>query len=407
MSQKLPVNGFKWENDLSRFNEDVIKNYNENSDVGYFLEVDVEYPKKLFSAHKELPFLPERKKLEKVEKLVCNIGDKEKYVIHIRPLKQASNHGLTLKEVHRVIQFNQEAWLKPYIDMNTKLRKEAKNEFEKDFFMLMNTSVFRKTMKNVRKHRDIKLVTTEEKRIKLVSEPNYHTTKHFSKNLLAIKMIKAKVKMNKAAYLGMSILDIRKTLMYEIWYDYVKPKYKDKTKLHSSDTDSFVIDIFTEQFFKDINNDVERWFDASTYDENDKRPLQIGVNKIIGMFKDQLGGKIMKEFCALRAKTNTYLMDDDSKRKKAKGIKRCVIKSRLMFENYKDSLFNNKTILKSQLRFKGDHHNVYTEEVNKTVLNTNDDKRLQTFDRVSTYPYRTNAFKVCESEMSSKIRCNV
>ena len=407
MSQKLPVNGFKWENDLSRFNEDFIKNYNENSDVGYFLEVDVGYPKKLFSAHKELPFLPERKKLEKVEKLVCNIGDKEKYVIHIRPLKQASNHGLILKEVHRVIQSNQEAWLKPYIDMNTKLRKEAKNEFEKGFFKLMNTSVFRKTMKNVRKHRDIKLVTTEEKRIKLVSEPNYHTTKHFSKNLLAIKMIKAKVKMNKAAYLGMSILDIRKTLMYEIWYDYVKPKYKDKTKLHSRDTDSFVIDIFTEQFFKDINNDVERWFDASTYDENDKRPLQIGVNKIIGMFKDQLGGKIMKEFCALRAKTNTYLMDDDSERKKAKGIKRCVIKSRLMFENYKDSLFNNKTILKSQLRFKSDHHNVYTEEVNKTVLNTNDDKRLQTFDRVSTYPYRTNAFKVCESEMSSKIRCNV
>ena len=160
--------------------------------------------------------------------------------------------------------------------MNTKLRKEAKNEFEKDFFKLMNNSVFGKTMENVRKH---KLVTTEEKRIKLVSEPNYHTTKHFSKDLLAIEMIKAKVKMNTAAYLGVSILDIGKTLMYEIWYDYVKPKYKDKAKLHSRDTDSFVIDIFTEQFFEDINNDVERWFDTSTYDENDKRPLQIGVNK--------------------------------------------------------------------------------------------------------------------------------
>ena len=164
MSQKLPVNGFKWENDLSRFNEDFIKNYNENSDMGYFLEVDVEYPKKLFGSHKDLPFLPERKKLEKVEKLVCSIEDKEKYVIHIRALKQALNHGLILKRVHRVIQFNQEAWLKPYIDMNTKLRKEAKNEFEKDFFKLMNNSVFGKTMENVRKHRDIKLVTTEEKK---------------------------------------------------------------------------------------------------------------------------------------------------------------------------------------------------------------------------------------------------
>ena len=134
----------------------------------------------------------------------------------------------------------------------------------------------------------------------------------------------------------------------------------------------------------------------------------MGMNKkIIGVFKDELGGKIMKEFCAFRAKTYTYLMDNDSENKKSKGIKECVIKRRLMFENYKDSLFNNKTILKSQLRFKSDHHDVYTEEVNKIALNSNDDKRLQTFDRVTTYPYGTNAFKVCESEMLSKIRCNV
>ena len=131
----------------------------------------------------------------------------------------------------------------------------------------------------------------------------------------------------------------------------------------------------------------------------------MGMNKkIIGVFKDELGGKIMKEFCAFRAKTYTYLMDNDSEKKKSKGIKECVIKRRLMFENYKDSLFNNKTILKSQLRFKSDHHNVYTEEVNKIALSSNDDKRLQTFDRVTTYPYGTNAFKVCESEMLSKIR---
>ena len=153
-------------------------------------------------------------------------------------------------------------------------------------------------------------MTTEEKRIKLVSEPNYHTTKHFSKDLLAIEMIKAKVKMNTAAYLGVSILDIGKTLMYEIWYDYVKPKYKDKAKLHSRDTDSFVIDIFTEQFFEDINNDVERWFDTSNFDENDKRPLPIGKNKKVpGLFKDELRGKIMIEFVGMRPKTWAYLID--------------------------------------------------------------------------------------------------
>ena len=157
MSQKLPVNGFKWikKEELSKFNEDFIKNYDENGNIGYFLEVDIDYPKELFNLHKDLPFLPERKKVNKVEKLICNIEDKEKYVMHIKVLKQALNHGLVLKKVHRIIQFNQKDWLKPYIDMNTKLRKEAKNEFEKDFFKLMNNSVFGKTMENVRNHRDV------------------------------------------------------------------------------------------------------------------------------------------------------------------------------------------------------------------------------------------------------------
>ena len=151
MSKKFPVNGFMWYNDyLSDFNKDFIKNYNENRDEGYFLDVDIEYPKQLFGSHKELPFLLERRKLEKVEKIVCSIEDKEKYVIHIRALKQTLNHGLKLKKVHRVIKFQLKAWLKPYIDINIELRKEAKNEFEKDFFKLMNNSVFGKTMENVR-----------------------------------------------------------------------------------------------------------------------------------------------------------------------------------------------------------------------------------------------------------------
>ena len=193
--------------------------------------------------------------------------------------------------------------------MNTKLRKEAKNELEKDFFNLMNNSVFGKTMENVRNHWVIKLVTTDIRRNKLVSEPNYHTTKQFSENLLAIEMKKTKVKMNKPVYLGMSILDISKTLMYEFWYDYVKPKYKDKAKLCYMDTDSFVIHIFTEDFFEDIANDVERWFNTSNYDKNGKRPLPMVMNKkVISLFKDELEGKIMKEFCALRAKTYAYLM---------------------------------------------------------------------------------------------------
>ena len=187
--------------------------------------------------------------------------------------------------------------------------------------------------------------------------------------------------------------------MYEFWYDYIKPKYQYKAKLCYTDPDSFVIHIKTEDFYEDIANDVEKWFDTSNYDKNDKRPLPIGKNKkVIGMFKDELGGKIMKEFCAPRAKTYSYLKDDDSEEKKAKGTNKCIIKRRIKFKDYKDSVFENKTILRSQLRFKSDLHIVYTEEVNKIAI-SNNDKRLQTFDKITTCPHGTNAFKVCESEM--------
>ena len=142
ISQKLPVDGFKWVKDLCKYNEDFIKNSDENINKGYFLEVDVEYLKKLFNLHKDVPFLPKREKINNCEKLVCSVEDEEKYVVHIRALKQALNHCLKLKKVHRVIQFNQRARLKLYIDMNTGLRKEAKNDFEKGFFKLMNNSVF-------------------------------------------------------------------------------------------------------------------------------------------------------------------------------------------------------------------------------------------------------------------------
>ena len=175
--QYWDVNNYEWIKYTSQFNEDFIKNYNEESDEGYYLEI-------LHGLHDDLPFLPERMKIEKVEKLVANLHDKSEYVIHIRNLKQALNHGLVLENIHTVIKFNQNAWLKQCIDMNTDLRKKAKN----DFFKLMNNSVFGKTMENVRKH--IKLVTTERRRNYLVSEPNFHTTKFFTEKLLAIEMKK-------------------------------------------------------------------------------------------------------------------------------------------------------------------------------------------------------------------------
>ena len=250
MSQKLPVNGFRWINDVTEIDEEFIKNYDEDNDKGYILEVDVKYPRKLHDLHSDLPFLPKRMKIDKCKKLVCNLRNKKKDVVHIRSLKQALNHGLKLKKVHRVMQFNQEAWLKTYIDMNTELRKIAKNDFEKDFFKLMHNAVFGKTMENVRKHRDIQLVKTDEKRSKLLSEPNYHTINLISENLSIIEMKRTKVKMNKLIYLGLSILEITKILMYEFSYDYMKPKYDDKVKLCYMDTNSFIMNIKTEKFLQ-------------------------------------------------------------------------------------------------------------------------------------------------------------
>ena len=384
MSKKLPTNGFKWI-DNNKINEDFIKNYNENNDKGYILEVDVKYPKRLHELHSHLPFVSERMKVNKCKKLVCNLFNKKKYVEQINALKQALNHGLKLKKIHRIIEFNQEAWLKPYIDMNTELRKEAKNDFEKDLFKLMNNSVFGKTMESIRKHRDIKLVTTDKKRSKLSSEPNYHTINLISEDLSIIDTKKTEVKMNKPIYLGLSILEISKTLTFEFWYDYMKPKYDNNVKLCYMDTDSCIMNIKTNDFYKDISNDVENRFDTSNYEVN--RPLPTGKKKVNGLMKDELGGKIITEFVTLRPKTYSFLTDDGKEDKKAEGTKKCVIKKKIKFNDYKKCLFSDELILRSQQRFISKKHDVYTENVNKIALSNNDDKRIVSSNKVSSDPY--------------------
>ena len=222
MSEKLPVRGFRWMTDIYRMDKEFVRSYDKNDIKGYILEVDVDYPNELQNLHSDFPFLAESMVINNTKKLVCNLQDKKNYVVHINVLKQALDHGLKLRKVHRVIEFDQEAWLKKYINFNTELRKNALNDFEKDFFKLMNNAVFGKTLKNVRKHRDIKLVKTDHRRNKLVSEPNYHTVKLIDDNLAITEMRKVKVRMNKPIYLGLSILEISKITMYEFWYDYVR-----------------------------------------------------------------------------------------------------------------------------------------------------------------------------------------
>ena len=208
-------------------------------------------------------------------------------------------------------------------------------------------------------------------------------------------MKKTKVKMNTPIYLGLSILEIGKILMYEFWYDYMKPKYNDNVRLCYMDTDSFVMHIKTNDFYKDIGSDVENRFDTSNYEANTsetsalaRRPLPTGKNKkVIGLMKDELDGKIIMEFVTLRPKTYSFLTDDGKEDKKAKETKKCVIKKMIKFNDYKRCLLNDEIILKSQQMFISNKHDVYMENVNKIALSNDDDKRIVSLDKISSYPY--------------------
>ena len=331
MSQPLPTGGFRWV-DVS---PDEIDELVRHKDCGYLLEVDVAYPRELHDYHNDLPFMCGRMKINGVEKLVPNLYYKKRYVIHIRALKQVLDHGLVLEKIYRVIELKQSAWMKEYIDFNTKLRTAAKNDFETDFYKLMNNSVFGKAMENIRKHRNIKLVNNEEEYLRNVMKPNIKSGMLLGSDLMGCEMGKVKVVMNKPVYLGQAILDLSKTIMYEFHYDYMKRKYDDnKLTLCYMDTDSLIYNIETDDFYKDTADDVESRFDTSGYVPD--QPLPIGLNKkVIGLMKDELGGEIMKEFVTLRPKMYSYKVGN-SESKKCKGIKKCVVKKTISFNDYKN-----------------------------------------------------------------------
>ena len=261
----------------------------------------------------------EKMEINKVEKLVHNLYDKKNYVIHIKALNQALKHGLILKRVHHVIEFDQSVWLKPYIDFNTQLRTQAKNDFEKNFFKLMNNSVFGKMMENIRKHKDIKLITHAKDYLTNVMKPNFKSGVLFGENLMGCEMGKVKVVINKLLYLSQAILNLSKIIMYE-YHDYMLPKYGNNLKLCYMDTDSLMYRIETKDLYEDITKDVSTRFNMSGYCKD--RPLPLGLNrKVIGLMKDELGGTIIMEFIVMRPKLYSYRKLDGAEHKKCKGIK--------------------------------------------------------------------------------------
>ena len=302
--------------------------------------------------------------------------NKKKYVIHYENLKQYLSLELKLTHIHRGIKFEESQWLKKYIALNTELRTAAKNEFEKDFFKLMNNSVFGKTMENIRNRVDIKLVNNRKQAEKLSAKPNFNHCNIFSEDLVAIHMKKTKLVFYKPVYLGMCILDLSKTLMYDFHYNYIKQKYEDKAKLFLTDTDSTMYEIQTEDFYKDISAIVKQRFDTSNYPPDHPSGIPSGSNKkVLGMFKDEVGGKVIDEFVGLRAKLYSYKMLEGEESKKCKGVKESVVKKSITHGDYKKCLFTGKEQLRKMNIIRSYRYEVYTEEVNKVALCPIDDKR--------------------------------
>ena len=377
MSLKLPVHSFKWLSNKeieNLYNNQIIQVWEKTPCI---LEVDLEYPEELHDLHNDYPLCPERVECDKgVKKLIPNLRNKNNYVIHYRNLIQCLRLGMKLKKIHRGIGFVESYFMKPYIDKNVKLRTQAKNNFEKDFFKLMNNAVFGKTMENIRNRVNVKLVNSDEKFKKLVAKPNYESRKIFNENLVSVHMKKTSLTMNKPVYLSMCILDLSKTLMFDFHYNYIKRKYGNKAKLLFTDTDSFIYEIQTEDFYKDISGDVQDRFDTSDYPKNHASGIPTGINKkVLGMFKDEAAGKNIKEFVGLRAKLYSYKMEEGKENKRCKGIKKAVIEKSIRHEDYKTCLETGKEQLRKQNIIRSYEHVLYTEEVNKIALSSKDDKR--------------------------------
>ena len=342
MSQPLPTGGFKWMKNLTtHFVIKILENeqarqqkQGKHGPHGFVFEVDLEYPSELWKKHNDYPLAPERLNIDGIEKLICHFKPRKNYVVHFVNLKQYLEMGMILTAVHRGISFNQSPWMESYIRKNTELRKCAANSFEKDFFKLMNNSVFGKTIENIRKRQNIVLLDDRAKALKLSSRPNFDRATIFDPNLVAIHMKKTEVYFNKPIYVGQAILDLSKTLMYDFHYNYIQEKFP-KANLLFTDTDSLMYKIRTDDFYNDIAHDIKDKFDTSDYPPDHKSGILTGVNKkVIGMFKDEVAGKQITHFVGLRPKLYSFKIEECRgvlggsipPVKKCKGIKKNVVK---------------------------------------------------------------------------------
>lgn len=398
MSQPLPIGEYKWVSEskierkfnTSDYQKNVssILNLKDDSSKGYIFEVDLQYPENLHDDHNDYPFCPEKRAISgitKDEKLLLTFYDKKKYVIHFSMLKLALEHGLILKKVHRVLQFKQSAWLKPYIDLNTNFRAKATNDFEKAFYKLLNNSCYGKTLENIRLRSDIRLVNKWYGSGKncgrnLIAQPNFKKCTIFDEDLAAIELHKSHILMNKPIVVGMCVLEISKVLMYKFLYNYLKPKYGQNIQLVYTDTDSFILEVKTNDVYADIRNEPDM-FDTWDYPENNIYGIKRYNKKVPGKFSDEFKGEIITEVVGLRSKCYAVRTKIDKRKKdknvlkKAKGVKKNVLQNHISFDDYYNCIKENCIEMRKQYTIRSKKHEIYTISTDKIALNPFDDKR--------------------------------
>ncbi|CAI6375722.1 unnamed protein product [Macrosiphum euphorbiae] len=327
---------------------------------------------------------------------------KENYIVHYRNLQQAIKNGLIVEKVHRVIQFNQSDWLAKYIDLNTEMRKKARNAFEKDFFKLMNNAVFGKTMESKRKQLKIELVSCERRLQKCINKTTFKHCTNYNENLNAVALENKIIKFDKPIYIGFSVLDISKTLMYDYHYNVMQKHYRDKIKLMYTDTDSLIYHIKTTDFYEDLAATHSLLDRMDTANLPSDHPCYVAVRKKEpGYFSDEVDADIITEFCALRAKSyafNVYAGEEDAVRDKddkdkvggekikAKGIRQHVVKNHMTLEDHKKCLFGEAGVeaYKDNVSIRSFKHQLMTIKTKKLAYNSYDDKRLVLQDKVHT-----------------------
>jgi hypothetical protein len=408
MNQYLPVNNFQWIEESDFVTIDW-KNINTKSNIGYVLEVDLKYPDKLHDLHADMPLAPHKLRIDNeqlspyqhktldylkqfghrrtpTEKLLLTLYDKKNYIIHFENLKLYLNLGLELKKIHKCLKFNQSRFLRPWVKLNTNLRKNAKNNFDKDLFKLMINAVYGRSILDKRKHLNIKLALNEKQASKWLVKPNFKQFNIINNDKALIEMRKSVVKLDSPIYVGFSVLELSKGYMYKLHYNIFKHTYEDKIKLIYCDTDSLLYEIKTDDFYEDLKNDFKHIMDFSNYDKHhglyDDRH-----KKIIGYLKDEYGGQIVTEFVGLKSKLYSIMYGDNKNKNTAKGLQKAILKKYINHDNYKNVLTKNNCLSTSMHRIQSKDQVIETIKLNKLIFTPMDDKRYILDNGIDTLPF--------------------